>query len=270
MSYACVELARKVLGRLEGKTVGIVGSGEMAELSAEHMQKAGVGDFVFFNRSLGSAKKLSQRFGGHVCALSEIEKDLGRCDMVVSSTGSPEVVLSREQVRAAMRQRHNQAMFLIDIAAPRDIDPAVAELTNAFLFTIDDLKHVVQENVAPSGRRGPRSHGACERKCRGDRSLVSGVWKCGRCCVTFGKKYERLVEQELQNLPADLDDAAREKLENSCRSLMNRFLHEPVTNLKLMGENGEGRRAVYYAGKMFGLDSTNADGEGENEHDEGV
>src|SRR5690606_12553979 len=147
ISYAAVELARKVLGDLRGKTAGLIGTGEMGELAAQHLHRAGVRAFRFFNRSPDSARRLAEAFDGHAHALTELPARLPECDIVISATGAAGIVLTAAMVREAARHRHGEPLFLIDIAAPADIDPAAGTVENTFLFTIDDLKAAVEENA---------------------------------------------------------------------------------------------------------------------------
>ena len=143
-----VELAEKVFGGdLTRQSVMIVGAGKMGEACVRHLAKKGVRSVLVANRSLERAQLLAQEFGGRALTLDGLIGALAEADIVVSSTGSPETVLQREAVAAAMQARRNRPLVLIDIAVPRDIDPAVQEVPNVYLHDIDDLQSIVQENV---------------------------------------------------------------------------------------------------------------------------
>jgi glutamyl-tRNA reductase len=258
ISYAAVELAKKVLGDLKGKVVGVVGAGEMGELAAQHLHKAGASRFVFFNRSLASAEKLAAGFGGELCLLAELEKRLHQCDIVVSATGAPDIVITRAQVQEATRRRHGRPLFLIDIAAPRDIDPGAGEVTSAYLFTIDDLKNVVNENVAHRKSASQKAMEIVEEEA----ARMDG-WFQGLDIVptirSLRDKYQEMAEREIEKWAAGQPPETRKQLEALGRSLLNKFLHSPTTGLKQMGERGEGKRACYFAGVLFSLDPEAAD-----------
>lgn len=252
ISYAAVELAKKVLGDLKGKTVGVVGAGEMGELAAQHLHKAGASRFVFFNRTLATAEKLAADFGGELCLLQDLDKRLHQCDIVVSATGAPETVITKAQVQEAARYRHGKPLFLIDIAAPRDIDPGAAEVGNAFLFTIDDLKNVVNENVSLRKEASRKALEIVEEE-----AAKAEAWFQGLDIVpvirTLRDKYQDLADKEIEKWAAGLDPESRKRMEGLARSLLNKFLHSPTTQLKVLGERGEGKRASYYAGILFAL-----------------
>lgn len=252
ISYAAVELAKKVLGDLKGKTVGVVGAGEMGELAAQHLHKAGADKFVFFNRTLATAEKLAAGFGGELCLLSDLDKRLLHCDIVVSATGAPDIVISKAQVQEAARHRGGRPIFLIDIAAPRDIDPAAGQVSNAYLFSIDDLKNVVNENVA---MRKESSRQALEI-IEAEAAKVEG-WFHGLEIVptikTLRDKYQGIAEKEIEKWAAGQSEETRRRMEALGRSLLNKFLHHPTSRLKLLGEQGDGKRASYFAGLFFAL-----------------
>jgi glutamyl-tRNA reductase len=147
VSYAAVSLGRKIFGDLTGKTALLVGAGEMAELALEHLKRQGVAKFIIANRTLERGVRLAQRFGGAAVVLDELEEQLLAADILISSTGSDAYLLNRSQVKAVMRRRKQRPLFLIDIAVPRDLDPAINDLDNVYLYNIDDLKEVVEFNV---------------------------------------------------------------------------------------------------------------------------
>ncbi|MDX9834626.1 MAG: glutamyl-tRNA reductase [Desulfobulbus sp.] len=157
ISYAAVELARKIFGDLAGKRVLLVGAGEMAELAAEHLVGQGVAEVVVANRTLERAVKLARCYNGQAVALEEILGQLQRVDIIISSTGSPDLILRKEDVRSVMRERRNRPLFFIDIAVPRDLDPAINDLANVYLYDIDDLHNVVEMNRSERDREAVKA-----------------------------------------------------------------------------------------------------------------
>ncbi len=267
ISYAAVELAKKVLGELKGKTVGVVGAGEMGELAAQHLHKAGAAKFIFFNRTLATAEKLAAGFGGELCLLADLGKRLPQCDILVSATGAPDIVISKAHVHDAARQRGGRPLFLIDIAAPRDIDPEAGQVSNAYLFTIDDLKNVVNENVAQCKEASQRALAIVEEEA----AKVDG-WFQGLDVVptlrVLRDKYQGMVDKEIEKWAAGQPDEVRKKMEAMGKSLLNKFLHHPSTRLKLLGEQGDGKRASYFAELLFALEEEGGEGT-ESGHGEG-
>jgi glutamyl-tRNA reductase len=143
-----VELAEKVFdARLDEKTVMILGAGKMGEACVKHLAKRGAKTVLVANRSLERAEKLAAEFGGRAVRLEDSAAAIAEADILVSSTGSPDIVLWREDLARILPTRRNRPLVLVDIAVPRDIDPAVAELPNVFLYDIDDLEAVVRENT---------------------------------------------------------------------------------------------------------------------------
>ncbi len=253
ISYAAVELAKKVLGELAGKTVGVVGAGEMGELAAQHLQKAGAAKFIFFNRTLATAEKLATGFGGELCLLADLGKRLPHCDIVVSATGAPDIVITKPQVQEAARHRGGRPLFLIDIAAPRDIDPEAGQVSNAYLFTIDDLKNVVNENVTLRKEASQKAQAIVE-----DEAAKVDGWFQGLDVVptlrVLRDKYQGILEREIEKWAAGQPEEVRHKMEALGKSLLNKFLHHPTTRLKLLGEQGDGKRASYFTEMLFALD----------------
>ncbi len=252
ISYAAVELAKKVLGDLRGKTVGVVGAGEMGELTAAHLHKAGSTKFIFFNRTLATAQKLAAGFGGELCPLSELDKRLMHCDIIVSATGAPDIIISKAHVQDAVRHRHGKPLFLIDIAAPRDIDPAAGNIDNAFLFTIDDLKNVVNENVSLRKNASQKAMEIIDVEI----NQLEGWFQSLDIVPTIRnlrEKYHSIAEKEIAKWATGQSEETRQHLEAMGRSLLNKFLHEPTTRLKQLAEEGDGKRASYFAGMLFAL-----------------
>jgi glutamyl-tRNA reductase len=253
ISYAAVELAKKVLGELGGKTVGVVGAGEMGELAAQHLQKAGAAKFIFFNRTLATAEKLAAGFGGELCLLSDLGKRLSHCDIVVSATGAPDIVIGKSQVQEAARHRGGRPLFLIDIAAPRDIDPEAGQVSNAYLFSIDDLKNVVNENVGLRKEASQKAQAIVE-----DEAAKVDGWFQGLDVVptlrVLRDKYQGILDREIEKWAAGQPDEVRKRMEALGKSLLNKFLHHPTTRLKLLGEQGDGKRASYFTEMLFALD----------------
>lgn len=157
ISYMAVELGKKIFGSLKGQSVLLVGAGEMAELSARHLINAGVSKVLIANRTEESAERLAREFGGEAVSFEKLADYLPDADIVVCSTGAGEYVVTANMAREALIRRRNRPAFFIDISVPRNLDPAIGELPNAFIFDIDDLESVVTSNIREREREAERA-----------------------------------------------------------------------------------------------------------------
>ncbi len=147
VAFAAVSLARQIFGALDGKTVLLIGAGETIELAARHLHEQGIGRIIIANRTVEKAHQLTEEFGGYAIALTEIADHLAEADIVISSTASPLPILGKGAVESALKTRRHRPMFMVDIAVPRDIEPEVDDLEDVYLYTVDDLQEVIQENM---------------------------------------------------------------------------------------------------------------------------
>lgn len=234
ISYAAAELARKIFGDLDGKRVLLIGAGEMAELAAEHLLSHGASDIVVANRTLSRALALSQAWGGRAASLDEIPTLLIEADIVISSTGSPDLVVSAEAVRSVLKARKHRPLFFVDIAVPRDVDPDVNRLSNVYLYDIDDLQGVVDENRAARAEEAVRAERIVEEE-----TLKFLKWMemldTVPTIVAMNQKAEDIRRAELERTLAKigpLDPAQVEALEVMTQSLAHKILHDPIMFIK--------------------------------------
>jgi glutamyl-tRNA reductase len=256
ISYAAVELAKKIFNDLKGKTALLIGAGEMAELAAEHLLNNGVDHIVVANRTLDRALALARKFNGTTAPLEEVAEELKRVDIIISSTGSPELILSAEDVRSRMRIRRNRPLFFIDIAVPRDIDPKVNGIDNVYLYNIDDLQGIVDLNRADRLREaGKAEHIIAEE------ALKFEVWlrtlEVVPTIVSLREKAENIRRSELHKTLGQLDPLPEEHvyaLNVLTQSIVNKLLHDPILFLKRTRTRA--RKDVYLdvTRKMFNLD----------------
>jgi glutamyl-tRNA reductase len=157
ISYMAVELGKKIFGSLKGRTVLLIGAGEMAELSARHLMNAGVTRVVIANRTEETARRLADDFGGTTVAPEQLDQALHEADVVICSTGAPDYILTAERTRKALERRRNRPTCFIDISVPRNIDPALSNIPNVFLFDIDDLESVITSNIREREREAERA-----------------------------------------------------------------------------------------------------------------
>lgn len=234
VSYAAVELAKKIFGRLDNRTVLVLGAGKMSELTLRHLYDQGVKKVIVVNRTKERADKLAHSFGG-VADYYENRRDcLTQADIVISSTGAPHFVLEKEEMGIVMRARRGKPIFLIDIAVPRDIDPKVNELDNVYLYDIDDLQAVVAANLKD------RQHEAAKaRLIIAEEISQFQAWVKTKEVVpliaALRNKAETIRQTELEvslrKLP-NLNDKEKKHVENLTRAIVNRILKEPVLRIK--------------------------------------
>ena len=234
VSYASIALARKIFGRLENLRVLLVGAGEMAELTATHLRSQQVRQISVANRTVSHAKTLAGRVGGAVVPWERIASELTACDIVVAATGSASPIITRADVEAAMRPRRDRPLFIIDIGVPRDVDPTSSGIEQVFLYNIDDLRSIVQENLARRQSRVDRAESMID-----DEVNRFMAWLRSRAAiptvVALRERFEAVRQSELERLKpklAGLSPAAQARIEEITRLLVEKLLSAPTERLK--------------------------------------
>ena len=255
ISFAAVELAKKIFGELHGKKVAIIGAGEMAELAVKHLITNGASEVFVVNRTLERAQKLAQEFGGKAFPLTELETVLKMADIVISSTGAPGYVLTPENVLPALKGRKHRPMFLIDIAVPRDIDPALNDHEGLYVYDIDDLQQVVDANIKERLREAEVAkeiiEGYVERFMKWLREL-----EVAPLIAELKEKAESIRKEVLsKRLPKlGLTPEQEQEVDNITRIIINKLLHQPITSVKKKAVEEETRsQVVQIFREIFGL-----------------
>ena len=260
VSSAAVELAQKIFQDLDAKTVLIVGAGEMSELTARHLMSQGVKSLLVANRTLDRARELARRLQGQGIALADLPRHLPQADIVISSTGAPAPLIGPAEVQSALRQRKNRPMFFIDIAVPRDIDPAINGLDNVYLYDIDDLQHVVQENLKARQREAALGEAMIEREVEevlrwlDEQEVVPAV-------IGLRRKAEAIRKQELAKLFAKhgaFSEGERDAIAAMASAITNKLLHAPIVRLKQDSQAKGGSRHLQALRELFSLDDARA------------
>lgn len=256
VSFVAVELAKKIFAHLEGREVLIIGAGEMCELAAQHLVRGGIKKVLVTNRTWERAMELAERFHGEAIPFSELPHALIRTDIVISSTGSPDFLVKKEEVSSIMRRRKHSPLFFIDIAVPRDIDPQINTVDNVYLYNIDDLQEVAETNIKDRQREAREAEAIVaaevEKFCRWYQSL-----EVVPTIVSLQKKVEGIREKELHKTLAalpQLSDKEKRALEVLSEAIVKKIIHGPVTLLKKTGRNSEGEGYVDVVKKLFRLD----------------
>lgn len=255
VSYTATQLAKKVLGSLRDKKVLLIGAGEMAELACQHLITYGAKEILIANRTLNRAVELAERFKGKAFSLEELPDLLVEADIVISSTGAPGFIITKSMLSPLLKARKFRPLFIIDIAVPRDVDPAVNELENIYLFDIDDLKEVVEENLKNRKKEALRARTIIEEevlkmeKWLAELSIYPTIRRLARWAEDIRSKE---LEKTLRRLK-DLTDEEKEALEVLTKSLVQKLLQPPIFFLK-NGYHEEGRYAVSLIREIYRLD----------------
>ena len=256
ISYAAIELGKKIFGDLEGKRIMLIGAGEMAELAVDHLIRNRAGTITVANRTFSSGVELANRFRGKAIKFEEIIDCISDVDIVISSTGAPEYVLQKNQIKAAMKSRRNRSLFFIDIAVPRDIDPAINRINNAYVYDIDDLKGIVDENIDDRNREAVKAHRIIDEAVIGFHQWVDTL-KVVPTIVSLRGKVETMARQELEKTLVSLNhlsESDKRAIQRMTGALVNKILHEPTDYLKKDGCRGNKSVALDLTRKLFNLD----------------
>ena len=259
ISYAAVELGRKIFGELEDKAVLLIGAGEMAELAVENLVANRASPIFVANRTFERGLEIAEKFHGTVIKFEEIRDYLKEVDIVISSTGAPHYVLLHDDFKGVMRARRNRPLFLIDIAVPRDIDPEINRITNVYTYDIDDLKNAIQENIEE------RQHEAL----KGARIVDGAVIQFRRwfqsldvvpTIVALREKVEAIRQTELKKTFASLSSDSQEDraaIDRLTAALVKKILHDPTLFLKERGHKDKKSHYLDITRRLFNLDKQN-------------
>ncbi|BAS27125.1 glutamyl-tRNA reductase [Limnochorda pilosa] len=256
VSHAAVELARKIFGELTGCRVLVLGAGEMATLAARNLREHGAAAVVVANRNRQHAEELARACGGHAAGFEQLEPLLEASDIVLSSTAAPHAVVRRETVQRVMRVRRGRPLFLIDIAVPRDVEPGCGDLDGVFLYNIDDLQQVVDDNLAQRRTQVGPAEAIVE-----EAVYEYVAWWRSRLAVpvirALRQRAEEVREEELQRALRrlrDLEPQQRKAVEAMSEAIVNKLLHPPVTRLKAALEQGDGVAHLESLKELFDLE----------------
>ncbi len=261
VAYVAVELAKKILGELRGKSVVLVGAGEMAELAARHLAGQVGGAILVFNRTYQNACGLAQQLQGRALHMEQLEQGLAAADMVITSTGSCDPLITVAQMKQVMRLRRFKPIFLIDIALPRDVQPEVNDIDGVYLYNIDDLQAVVDENIGE--RRQEAEHG--ERIV--DEEVIkfmkwAGSLHATPTIIALKDKLESIRVSELDRLDgrlSSLSPAERETVDLITRSIINKIAHHPISFLKRTGLTQRSEMYLDVVQRIFKLNGAAGD-----------
>jgi glutamyl-tRNA reductase len=255
ISYAAIELARKIFNTLEGKKVLLIGAGEMAEIAVENLLRNRVGEIYVANRTFERGVSLAREFNGNAIRFEEITDFLKQTDVIISSTGAPEFIITRNQVKDIMRSRKNRPLFFIDIAVPRDIDPGINQLPNVYVYDVDDLKGIIEENLEDRKKEA----------IKGERIVDEAVihfyeWyqslDIAPTLVALRNKINTIAKKEVDKTLKSLNHLSAKDcaaIENMTKALTNKILHDPTLFLKNNGFEDNKSLTINITRKLFNL-----------------
>ncbi len=255
VSHAAVELARQIFGSLGERRVLVVGAGEMAELAARNLRDNGAGRILVVNRSRGRAEALARQLDGLAYGWEDLDKALGQADVVICSAAAPHTIIHPGAVRSALARRQQQPLFLIDIAVPRNVEPAVGKLADVYLYDIDDLRSVVQDNLAQRQREVPMVEAIVEQ-C----SAEYMAWFHGLDVSTTIRDLRSAAEQlrddeiarALRRL-GPLNEHQERVVRTMAHNIVSKLLHSPTVRLKQLAREGNGYHSADVLRDLFGL-----------------
>ncbi len=253
VGHAAVELARKIFGSLEGRTVFLIGAGKMSELAAKHLRRSGAQAILVTNRTYGRAQELAGQLGGQAIRFDDLLAYAGQADIVISSTGAPHFIIRKQHGEQFMAERRNRPMFFIDIAVPRDVDPELNKLDNVFVYDIDDLQQVVNANLRERQREAVRAEEIVEREVERMLARLKRL-ELTPTILALQEKFHGLRKEELARAGLqNLTPAQRAEVEEMTRSLVNKLLHMPLTQLKRLPHEPDGLKMIEFIRKTFQL-----------------
>jgi len=256
VAFAAVELARKIFSDLSDKTVMLIGAGEMCELAAKHFLNSGVRGLMVTNRTFERAERLADEFGGKAVRFDDLFEQLHKADIILSSTGAPHTIIGAADLEEVMRRRRQKSMFFIDIAIPRDIDPAVNDVENVYLFTVDDLQEVVASNLQQRSEEAKKAEEIVNEEIGQFFKWLSSL-DVTPTIVALRSKFDEIRRLELEKTLAnwkDLPPDGQKRLEALTNAIMNKLLHPPTTLIKQAGQGGRTDLYVDAVRALYGLE----------------
>jgi glutamyl-tRNA reductase len=256
VSYAAVELAKKIFDTLSGKKVLLIGAGEMAELTAKHLISQGVKEVVVANRTFENAVELASKFGSHPISFEEIPVYLIEADIVITSTASPHYIIKKDMLKGISRKRRNRPLFFIDIAVPRDVEPEVNKLDNIYLYDIDDLKGVAEMNMEQRRQEAIKAERIVEEEVLKFKRWLETL-DIVPTIISLKNKAYSIIEKEIKRSESKLKGLTAEQ-KNAvfvlCKSIAEKLINDPIIFLKSKAGRSSLNTYLDFTRKLFNLE----------------
>jgi len=256
VSYAAIELGKKIFGSFAGKSVLIIGAGKMSELTAKHLHANGSDKVIVANRTLERAQLLAEKFKGDACTMEQLPEALLTADVVISSTGAAGYVLGKKDLAPIMKQRKHRPLFMVDIAVPRDLNPDLHDLDNVYLYDIDDLEGIVASNVAERSREAQRLDSMIEEEIV---AFTTWYQTLGVAPLIAALREKALgihseAMRKIENKLPELTEREIHIIRKTTKGIVNQLMHDPVVRLKEMAASKKGDDVLDIFTTMFALE----------------
>lgn len=253
ISFAAVELAKKIFGSLSEKSFMLLGAGEMAELAAKHIINNGVKTIVVANRTFDRGCELAREFNGRAIKFDDFLNEMAHSDIVICSTGAQNYVLNKNQMQKVMKERKNRPVFIIDISVPRNIDPEINDMNNVYLYDVDDLQGVVDSNIVERKKEAAKAEEIVEEEIETFSRWISSL-DAVPAVIALREKAESIKNEEFERLInrlPDISEKERKAIEHMANSIINKLIHAPTVVLKEDSEDKDILIATIK--KLYGL-----------------
>ena len=255
VSYAAVELARKIFGTLAHRTIMIVGAGKMSELAARHLRRSGASEVYVTNRTPERAQEMARLFEGTAVDYHQFLATLPKADIVIASSGAPHYILHKEEMQRVIAARRNRPVFLIDIAVPRNIEPSVNEIDNVFLYDIDDLQEVVNANLRERMKEADHAEALVAEEVERTMARLKAA-EVTPTIVGLQEQLEQIRAGELEKIKrkfGPFTEQQEEALEALTRGIVNKIAHGPISELRNHAGRPDGAHVIAAFRKAFHL-----------------
>ncbi|MGG0656744.1 glutamyl-tRNA reductase [Rummeliibacillus pycnus] len=256
VSYAAVELAKKIFGSLSNKHVAILGAGKMGELAAENLYGSGVSKVTVINRTFSKAETLAEKFNGTAKSMQELQCVLLEADILISSTGATDYVIDYELMKHVDTLRKGKPIFMVDIAVPRDLDPRIGDLQNVFLYDIDDLHGIVEANLAERQRAAEQITSMIGTEVDEFKDWMGtlGVVPVISALRQKAARIQAETMQSIENKMPDLTEREKKVLNKHTKSIINQLLKEPILQAKEMAGSQKSKEQLALFQQIFGIE----------------
>lgn len=256
VSYAAVELGKNIFNNFAGKHVVILGAGKMSELTAKHLHANGATKITVINRTEARAAELAMKFLGQARPFEELQLTLAEADVLISSTGARDFVVTKDMMGKAMKKRKGRPLFMVDIAVPRDLDPALADFDDVYLYDIDDLQNIVEANLAERKREAEKIELMVEEEIVEFTQWVNtlGVVPIITALRTKALAVQAETMESIERKLPDLTEREKKILRKHTKSIVNQLLRDPVTKVKELAAQPDADEALDLFTQIFGLE----------------
>ncbi|MDT8859497.1 glutamyl-tRNA reductase [Alkalihalobacillus sp. MEB130] len=256
VSYAAVELGKNIFGDFSGKHVVILGAGKMSELTAKHLHSNGAKQITVINRTEAKAVELAARFLGQARPFEELQQALAEADVLISSTGARDFVITKDMMRGSMKKRKGRPLFMVDIAVPRDLDPTISDFDDVYLYDIDDLQNIVEANLAERKREAEKIEIMVEAEIDEFKQWLNtlGVVPLISALRTKALAVQAETMESIERKLPNLSEREMKVLRKHTKSIVNQLLRDPITRAKELAAEPGAEEALQLFTKIFALE----------------